>query len=238
VNVTLEADPPATYAGGKTILYVDVENLGGQTLRNMNIELFAPGLFSASACRKTISVLNPNRFTTLSCGLQAPLEISTFPTNNLVNVRVSYTTTFSTVYNLELMSPELYRQKQVTGTLNRHSGSRVFKDNIIELDVDLSTDLPIVDNPDKKEYMYLTIKNIGPGIMSSIQPSDFWIQQNGNIVNCNLNSVISPSGDTFPRIACEINPPGDIKYLSNYDVIVNINYHYEIRQSLPIEITR
>ncbi|MCX6818390.1 MAG: hypothetical protein NT129_00120 [Candidatus Aenigmarchaeota archaeon] len=71
---------------------------------------------------------------------------------------------------------------------------------------------------------------------------DFSIEQtkinNKFIMTCSNINKLSQNNDEFPRIACELNLPQNMDYLSNYPVTIKVHYDYEIRKDVPIKIVR
>ncbi|MBI2579490.1 MAG: hypothetical protein HYW27_01160, partial [Candidatus Aenigmarchaeota archaeon] len=114
---------------------------------------------------------------------------------------------------------------------------------------------------------YLTIRNTGSGFVGDIEPGNFVIVQGtdirkpaeiqsnrielglqgsvsdftigDNLVKCErLDQKLSPIGDRFPRITCELLPPDNIDVIGNYPMAIKILYNYETRQSLDIRIVK
>lgn len=60
-----------------------------------------------------------------------------------------------------------------------------------------------------------------------------------NLVKCDrLSQKLSPIGDKFPRITCELLPPDNIDVIGNYPMAIKILYDYETRQSIGIRIIK
>jgi len=183
-------------------------------------------------------------------------------------VKISYNTELSAVQLVELITEDGYLIRKNTGEWSTKPKSYTYRDKGIEMQVEFSDELPIVVRKDKKAYVYFTIKNIGGGFISDIvggnindvnnarkykldgvsSPTledyfgDFSIEQtkinNKFIMTCSNINKLSQNNDEFPRIACELNLPQNMDYLSNYPVTIRVHYDYEIRKDVPIKIVR
>ena len=53
-----------------------------------------------------------------------------------------------------------------------------------------------------------------------------------------IDTPLEPIGRQFPRLACEILMPDDLEYLANYDITLYLDYDYEIRDKITVNIMR
>lgn len=232
--INMDANPDRIFTNGKTILTMDITNEGNKTIRNLYLDVFDTGFLTGKECKKSVAELGPDRFETLSCKLFAPPTIPSPTFENIIEARVKYQDTFSVSKLIKVISREEYDLEMKTGRLELEPKTYSFSDNNIELTIDFSKEIPFVE--DRKENVYFTIRNIGNGFIDSLKPDDIRIES--EIVKCPPQVELLPLGKTFPRIACEIYVPKNINYLSEYMLIININYDYEIRDSVVVEIVR
>ena len=184
-----------------------------------------------------------------------------------VGIGVSFDTALSGVQLVELITEEGYEIRKKAGDWNTKPKAYTYRDKNLELRVEFSDELPIIVRQDKKAYVYFTVRNIGGGYISDIENGriynlddgifytlngevsynyiehpDFVIEQkkvNGQfIVTCDDITDMSPLGNEFPTIACELNLPEDMEYLSNHLITVKINYEYEERDDLTVKVIR
>lgn len=236
LDIKMMADSDSVFAGSEIKLYLDVNNNDVKTIKNVYMNIFEIGPFTkVSACRKTVSEIKPGSFTSLECKLRAPSTIPISPLTTNFIARVKFDSKLSAVQIVEMITEDEYNIRERTGKLVKMSKTYSYRDKNLELQIDFSDELPIVVRGEK--YMYLTIRNIGNGFVSDLKENDITIDEEKNVVNC-VKQRISPIEKEFPRIACELNLPEDINYLSNYLIIININYNYELRGELPIDIIR
>lgn len=243
IRVNAVADPFTVFAGSTTNVYVDVENKGMTNFNNVIMDVYYTGLLrnEGPACAKRIDVIEPGEITSTGlCQLKAPdiedIKSSTMPTS--IGVSAKFSGMLTAVPLIEMITESEYRNMVMTGEWETKSGSYTYSDGNIELQVDFSDKLPIVVRPDKKAYIYFTIKKLGNGYISNMNDGRISIEDSQAIVRCSPIGELVPEGDTFPRIACELVLPTGIEYLSSYRITLSIYYDYEIRKELQIKIVR
>jgi len=237
LDIKMMADSDTVFTGSETKVYLDVNNNDVRSIKDVYMDIFETGSFTkVSDCEKEVDKIEPVSFDSLECVLRAPETIPTSPMTTTINARVQFDSKLSAVQVIEMITEDEYNIRERTGKLVKKPKTYSYKDNNLELQIDFSNRLPIVARGEKK-YMYLTIRNIGNGFVSDIKEGDIEIRQDGDVVNC-VEQDIAPIGKEFPRIACELNMPEDINYLNNYVVILDIDYHYELREELLIDIIR
>ena len=146
---------------------------------------------------------------------------------------------------LKVISQDEYNLRKNTGSLVTEPKSYSYRDKNIQLDVEFSEELPIIDKG-KTEYIHFTIKNIGEGFLELLEAGDIEIKTTTDyegLLDCDIPARITPIGKEFPRISCGINidiinPEGYVNYLSNHLVSIDIDYDYEIRKSIPVTVIR
>jgi len=236
--VSVEASPEKVFAGGETILYIDVENKDTKPMGNINIDVFDKGAFSEIECDQEsmhLDELDPDGLYTTQCKLKAPDSVPQQLVNTKVQTRVNYDAKLSIKQLLRLISPENYELMMNTGELEQGPSTYVYRDKNIELQADFSKNMPIIDRG-IKEYVYFTIRNIGGGYLDKLEKGDVTIS--GDKVRCDEIGELSPINNQFPRITCELNLDGDTNYLSSHLIDININYNYEVRKTLYVGIER
>jgi hypothetical protein len=236
LGMTLTSDSDHVFTGSEISVYLDIINNDARTIRSIDMSVFNTGALTAvSECTKHIEELKKDEFQALTCSLAAPSNIATPELTTTVSARVEFRSTLSAVQLIEMITEDAYLTREMTNDIVKKPKSYSYKDSNMEMQIDFSEELPIVVRGGEK-YMYITIRNIGDGFVGDLPASEIRITDDQNILNCNIEDM-SPVGKEFPRIACELNMPS-VSYLSNYLVIIEIDYNYEKRAELPIKIIR
>jgi hypothetical protein len=233
------ADPDSVFAGSETNVYFEVNNNDVKSIKNVYMDIFETGPFTkASDCIKTVSEIKKGSFDSLECRLRAPSAIPNSPLTTTLVSRVRFASNLNKTQLVEMITEDEYNILKSTDKLIKKPKTYSYKDNNIELQIDFSDELPIVARGEKK-YMYLTVRNIGNGFVSNLDVDDISVTEpeEKNVVNC-IKQKLSPIGKEFPRIACELNLPEGVDYLNNHVIILNIDYNYDLRTELPIDIIR
>ena len=142
------------------------------------------------------------------------------------------------------MNEDEYQRRTATGDYQQKPSNYFYKDSNAMIEIDFSEAPPLVIRPDKKYFVYFTIKNIGNGFISDITKDDFFArtnEKNVNIIYCPPMTTLPPNGKAFPRIACEIKATPDYIGLGgfrNSEIMVKLTYKYEVRNALGINILR
>ncbi len=195
ISMKLQADPPKIFAGTETNLYVEIENLNQKTLKNVEINVFDTGaLKKTGECKTTVNRMLPNQIVSLRCKLKAPEQKNMIePTERqTVSVSVKFEDLTVVLQTFDIVSENYYRTEDATGKFQKKPKSYSYRDNNVEIDVDFSSDLPIIYREDRQEIVYFTVKNIGNGFI-------------GN-VTCDKNfAVQEPNDQTFVDIRSESN---------------------------------
>ncbi|MBI5061027.1 MAG: hypothetical protein HZB67_01820 [Candidatus Aenigmarchaeota archaeon] len=193
-------------------------------------------------CFANIYDLAPNEIKTIECKLTAPSseQLPKQSISSNVNVRLRFSNKLSALPTIEMISEEEYKWREYSNKVTFMPVSYTYNDKAIQVAVSFSKDFPIVVRSGEKVYMYIDIKDVSDGMIYSIRQNDFHIIQDGSVIGkCdNEGIVLRPDGKTFPKITCELNLPKEINYLSNYAAIINIDYSYEYRKSIPVEIVK
>ncbi len=237
LSVTLQADPPRIFSDSFTTLHIDLDNRQDKSIQNVIVDLFDTGLLTAEKCGRVFPRLLRYEFQSISCSLYAPpIEEESVETE--VNTRVYFDNEFSATQVFEIADENEYQRRVAAGTFEVSPGSYVYNDKNVMIEVDFNEPLPLVIRPGKRHFVYFKITNIGDGFISSIQPGDFLVENN-NILRCPEIAALYPNGREFPRLACEIVlPPGYFADNRNADFLMRLNYNYELRNSLRIDIIR
>ena len=101
--------------------------------------------------------------------------------------------------------------------------------------------MPIISESDRTEYMYITIKNIGDGFIDDLTNNNIVIlQPSDNVVvdDSKIPTKIHPIDNVFPKIALPLHLHSNIDYLKNYEITLQINYVYHLRDKISINIIR
>lgn len=243
LSVALQADPPRVFSSGFTTLHIDLDNRQSKTISNVVVELFDTGLLQSEPCRRILPRMLPNEFQSVACTLSAPEVIESIESE--INVKTTFESQLSANQVFELMDEDEHERRRATGTFAVQPDSYSYRDKNVQLQIDFSENPPLVVRPGKEYFVYLTIKNVGNGFVSSIKPGDLVISYNSlrpkALLDCPVlrqKVVLYPNGDTFPRIACNIILTGPVDSLENSDFIATLSYEYEIRNSLRISVVK
>ena len=234
LSVALQADPPNVFSKSTTLLHIDLDNRQEKQVNNVDVGLFDAGLLDGR-CSQHYDRLLPFEFQTMTCSLIAPQVNNTVGTE--VNSRVSFDGLFSSNHVLELMNENEYQRLVTTGEYMQRSQDYIYRDSTVQVEVEFSEPPPLVIRPGKKYFAYFTISNIGNGFISDINPDDFVITSDG-ILECPPQTMMSPSGTFFPRVACEIyvSPEYLARGARSSDIAITLKYRYELRNSLRIDV--
>jgi len=244
LEMNLDPDPSSVFVGSKTTLYVDVENKDVKTLENIAVEIFDTGLMEAvdkNRCKGFLQSMLPNKTFSLRCELAMNTEILDDSVENKIHARASFKTKLSIIQSIEFISEEWYERLRITG-LTPKPKKFAYADKNIKVTIEFSDNLPIIIRKDKKYYMYITIENVGKGLVKEIKADDIELKfaSSNEIISkksCTIQNVIYSVGDKFPRIACEITLP-KVETQKTEDLILGINYNYDIRASTFITIKK
>ncbi|MBI3190511.1 hypothetical protein HYZ41_02290 [archaeon] len=257
----LSTDSTTVFSGNNVRINVDMENRNPRSVTNVAVSVFDAGLMNIAGgqCVKSFPKVLPNELKTFACPMIAPgkEKLLNDRTSTEVNAKVEYTTSLSFVQLVEMMAEEEYKRKSDTGELALKPSHYSYSDDNVRVDVDFSSEMPImIKNPKLPQYspqnyfVYFTVKNIGNGFMDDIQYNDFTVSpvgispvgiSTGNIADCVSTKEgwsLKVQGKTFPKIACMLNLPADMKSIENYGMLVTLNYRYEVREKTNIVIIR
>ena len=238
--IKMSADPNPVFANSQTTLYIDVENNSTREYKNVEIKLFdCAGFISQGKntceCSKQIHNFNSGSLQTLQCLLTAP-DIPETATKTLYGA-FKFNNEFNLIKTFELISKNEYQRRINTHSLQILPRYYNFNDKNIAVEIEFSSDLPLIEDGDK--YFYITISNIGGGFVN-IKKDDISINLvQGSAVekaDCNIGTFDIIENTKYPRIACKI--PNLKEDIVNYDININIKYQYEFRQRLDIIVKR
>jgi len=254
--MSMTPDPGTILQDGTTKIHIDVTNTDIKKLDNVNVVIFNPGLLlfaDGSSCAQSgvFGTLQSQEFRTFSCDLKSN-QINQDRLSTTINAKANFTTTFSAVQQMGLITEEEYNNRLATSGVQQQPTSYVYGDRNIQLQVDFSDTLPIVVKDNRKVYVKFTLRNIGNGFVNSIGTNDIQIlqkpsldtAQEGNVLQsadgrpCHLVDALYPIGNTFPSFSCQVVMPSGINPIASYDFIINVKYTYEIRAQTQVDIVR
>jgi hypothetical protein len=207
-----------------------------------------------SLCNRYLPAMRPGSFASLTCALGAR-GIQQDYLETTASASVAYTTDLSFLQIIDIMSEDEYTRRLEQGQLVTKPKSYSYQDKNVRIDVEFSESLPMVVR-NRQYYMYITVNNIGNGFINDIHAGQLLAAPAGvqatvdgilqtlpqGIVNCadldDPNWSIHPSGNTFPRIACEVKMPEGVRVIENYGLLVTLSYNYEVRGSAEVRILR
>jgi len=233
------ADPSNVFINRDVTIYLDIENIDEKNLYDVYAEIFDTGSLSGSCEPLYENIMMPGQAKTLTCTLMAPLNINGNIEITGITSSTRFNKDFDIVQLIELVSENYYNIH--LGEIKTKPKSYVYRDKNIEVDIEFSDNLPIVIRPEKKAFMYITIKNIGNGFLSDISKESFSItpvkENQPQILDCKFPDII-PTGRQLPRIACELYMPEGVDYIYNYDIAFSFNYQYEVRDQITVNIMK
>lgn len=238
----MDANPREVFGEGITTISVDVENQDTKTLKGVNVDIFEIGsldFVDTNKCKKDFGNLDVKDFKTFACNLKAKKVERAI--DNTVWARAEYKSTLSAAQVFDIISPAELETRKKTGKSVEAQKTFSFKDNNLELIMELSN-APLVDKAGR-EFVSFKIKNIGNGFIEKLSTRDIKIGSSEknpttqkDIIEC-LSNDIYIIGREFPRFSCAINLRGDISFLP-VRLKIDINYNYEIRNSVDVRILK
>ena len=260
LSLSLQPDPPVVFESSVARVHVDVTNRDAKRLENVKVHIFNTGVMSfvnEPACVQSgdFKLLLPEEFRTFSCSFRAP-KINQDRVTSEIDAKAEFDATLSAVQQMELMKEDEYNNRLASSGITQKPQSYAYSDRNIQLQVDFSDPLPVVIKQGRKFFVKFTVRNIGNGFINALGPQDVQLvqkgsldqEQEGNVLEsinaqgeyepCRLQETISPIGKDFPSFACQILMPANVNVLTNYNVIINIKYHYEIRDSAAVDVMR
>src|SRR3989344_439390 len=243
LSIRLSADPSPVFSGSSTVVSIDVDNRNDKSINDVVVKLFDTGVLRGQTCGAVFPRLLPQEFQTISCRLDAPLVNDSIGTE--INVIASFASTFSASQTFEVLSESEYNRRRSVGFMQAPK-TYTYGDRYVRLDVEFSEAPPLVIAPDKKYFVYLTITNVGDGFLKDIVFGELRLDVNEletppMIIQCPDITVLTPAGKRFPRLACDIPAPQDyfaVRSFKTSGFIVSLDYQYELRDSLKIQVIK
>lgn len=249
----LQADPSTVFENSDVMVHVDLDNTDSRRLYNVKAEIFDSGaLSSEGACEREYGILLPEQFETFTCNFKTPsINQQRFSTE--IGAKAVFDVPFAFTQTIEAITEQEFRNRQATNSLQTKPSVYRHRDRNIAVDVEFSEPLPMVVKDGKEIFVKFTIRNIGNGFVDSLESGDITITQKieqGETVldtGC-IPGELLPLGKEFPTFTCKINPfytylpDTDLgkgpRPIQSYDITMNIDYNYEIRDSLKIDVIR
>ncbi|MBI4018253.1 MAG: hypothetical protein HY368_01465 [Candidatus Aenigmarchaeota archaeon] len=244
LQMKVSPDPDEIFIDGLTNIYVDVTNRDVKTLNAVSIDVFETGLLELpdkkEKCEKLGVEMKPNQSFTLRCTLRARPDITESSVQSDIHVRAQFETKLNIVQPVEFITQDWFERQRLLGEQPKPR-KYAYADKNVLVTVEFSDGMPLVVRDNTKYYMYLTIENIGDGVMTQIAPptisysdkSDF---ARGVAKECKFETLYIV-GKKFPRVACEITQP-DIADQKTIDLILGVAYNYDIRDTATVKIKK
>lgn len=273
-GVNIDVNPRIAYTGSILTVKASVENFGNKTYRNVFVEMFDDGaLDTHDECRvlffdmmgriRKLPILRPKQVVNLiPCRINLPSYIDQDRIETLFKFRAGFLTDLEALQIIPVISQTLKER----GGYEQYPSKYYYEDGNIRVEISFNQDLPLVARREEscgvedapfaqrescRYFMYITIRNIGPGFVSDLKGSDirFLEQPPGIIKYCDFNKDenFMLKRNEFRAITCELNPEafkeipglmGPINYIYNFNIILNVYYRYEIRKEIPIVVLR
>ena len=230
VLIELKPSSDNIFSGETFDLYIDIRNNMTNDINNVNIKIFGSDLFTTNCKLDKIPNLKTGVLETKTCNFNVE-EITTKEVIKDIHTKINFSTTLSVSQSMNFITQEEFKKR--TNKLT-YPKSYTYNDGNIELNVEFSSEPPFIDTDEN--YATFKIKNIGEGFVNKLNKVSAIKYFDG----CNFDplSTYHPLKKEFPSVTCKIVNPNNINYLSNDVVIINIDYEYELRESLPIKIIR
>lgn len=235
LTLKMDANPKEVFGEGITTISIDVENQDVKTLRDVNADIFEIGSFNYAdnnACSKNFGNLDVKDFKTFACNLKAKKVERDI--DNTIWARARYKSSLAAVQTFDIISQAESELRKRTGKPDGQK-SFSFKDNNLELTMELSNS-PMVDKAGR-EFVSFKIKNIGNGFIEKLRIGPNQIKGRNVALDCK-ESEIFIIGNEFPRYSCSINLNGDVVSFITAEISINIDYDYEIRNSVDVRIIK
>ncbi len=227
LEISIDA-PTEVLKNQEFTVFLDLKNNGTKSY-DIEAEFFDVGLFTKKGeCKKKFE-LKPRFEQSLECKLiyEKELEKEMLQT---IYASVIYSSEFSMVKEIVLMTQEEYEGRRITKRLEGLPRTFVENNNDLEVLLELSEN-PIIVR-EANQYLYLTIRNVGNGIVKDIENLEIKILPNIPI-ECDIpeKMYVERYGE---RIACKINAKNIEKSYLNAYVIINIKYKYQLKSFAEI----
>ncbi len=190
------------------------------------------------SCKKYIPEMKPDAFDMFSCEFWSPKEIGSQSVTTTLFARAKFKTSLFATQMLKIISQKEFDLRKKTGRPVEEPSSYSYRDDNLELSVDFSDSLPLIDAAGKKAYVSFALRNIGSGFIEKISKGDIKMTSPDGILSCPDIKDLFVSGTQFPRFACEISLPGGITFLSDRAINIDIAYSYEVRNSIDVEVRK
>jgi len=227
LEISIDA-PKEVLKNQKFSVFLDLKNNGTKSY-DIEVEFFDVGLFTKKGeCKKKFE-LKPGFGQNIECKLVFEKEIEK-EMPQTIYASVIYSSEFSMIKEIVFMNQEEYEGRRITRRFEALPKSFVENNNDIEALLELSENPIIVRNVE--QYLYVTIRNVGNGIVKDIE--NFEIKILPNIpIECDIpeKMYVERYGEI---IACKINVKNIEKSYLNAYVIINIKYKYEIKRLAEI----
>ncbi|MBI2971280.1 MAG: hypothetical protein HYY37_02575 [Candidatus Aenigmarchaeota archaeon] len=230
--IKAEVDPAFIFSDGEAKLFVDITNKDAKEYTNLDVTVFDPGPhMTLQRCSSTtFSSIDKNAVVSTVCDLKAK-AVSESRVENTVRLETQFSSRLSTVRSVEVISQNEFELRKKTGTLASLSRSSMASDKNLQLDIEFSADLPLVASG-RDEFMFITVRNIGNGFVERLPAGSIRVE--GGLVQCDTREL-TPIVKTFPRLTCRVMMPS-VTTSSAHTVIVNVDYTYRVRKSIPVTI--
>jgi hypothetical protein len=227
LEISIDA-PQEVLKNQEFTVFLDLKNNGTKSY-NIEAEFFDVGLFTKKGeCKKKFE-LKPRFEQSLECKLIYDKELEK-EIPQTIYASVIYSSDFSIIKEIVFMTQEEYEGRRITGRLETLPRTFVENNNDLEILIEI-TENPIIVR-DVEQYLYLTIRNVGNGIVKDIENPEINILPNIPI-ECDVpkKMYVERTGE---RIACKINAKNIEKSYLNAYAIINIKYKYQLKSSAEI----
>ena len=226
---------PRVFAGEDVKIFIDVENKDLKLYKNVEVDLFDTGFLTGEECKKDLGEIRSGETKTFVCTLKAPDSINEDYIENTISAKTTYSSSLRLLSNIEVISSDEYERRRVTGKLVEEDGTEAISDNSLMAEISFNQDLPIVRRGDQP-LLFLTIENAGSGILQKLDQGKIKLES-GIVKSECVNKAFDVLDSKYPKITCEMNI-GDVEDIENHDILVEIQYSYDVRDKIFIDIVR
>lgn len=230
--------PAAVFSDETFTAYLDIDNQGNRTYRNVGADFFNTGSFEKmSSCSFSSKTIRPNDIEILECQMKYNRFIER-NTLESVNSRVVYDNNYNFGVLFPVMSESKYNEKKDTGSLESLPKKFSFSNDEISAEIELSEN-PVINRGGNDNYIYFTIKNTGNGFIENIPSGGIGITSvpSGVVYECDIPSLLIHDNGEFPKIVCRLDTALGESY-QNVNIFLSVDYTYELRRSASITVKK
>ena len=240
LSIVAGFDPTTVKANEPTSFFIDLENTGITAIGNLTIDVFDTGILGVlgqTPCAANYIELRPSQLESLDCQMQllSPSSLIQPSTTTTVRFRTAFQKTIAGSFIADVITLDELRRLERTGALQYKAQSITFGDSQMQATLQFNKQPPFLAG--ETVIAQLTVQNIGPGKIYTLDPTRFSMNQTGSEFDCNFASTLYSTGQ-FPPITCTFIAPSDIGTIATYPLTLTFGYDYELTQSASLTVEK